>query len=80
MIKKCQEAERNGFSLEEIRFQILPELIEPLLASASDFLLWVKESREYSCFYYDVQESGVCAKPVEAAALILEAIAGFEPD
>jgi hypothetical protein len=78
LIKTCQEAERNGFSLEEIRFGILPELIKPLLTNAVDFLRWVKESPEYSCFYYDVQESGVCAKPVEVAAIILEAIAGFE--
>jgi hypothetical protein len=78
LIKTCQEAERNGFSLEEIRFEILPELMKPLLISAADFLLWVKESPEYSCFYFDVQESGICAKPVEAAALILESITGFE--
>jgi hypothetical protein len=78
LLAKCQEAERNGFSLEEIRFEILPELIKPLLTSAADFLLWVKESPEYSCFYFDVQERGVCAKPVEAAAMILEAIVSFE--
>jgi hypothetical protein len=39
-----------------------------------DFLNWVKEDREYALFYFDVQESGVCAKPRETAALILEAI------
>jgi len=78
LTEKCLEAERNGFSLEEIRFEILPKLIKPLLEAPGDFLLWVKESPEYCYFYFDVQERGVCAKPAEAAAMIIEAIVGFE--
>ena len=42
---------------------------------ARAFLDWIKDDREYATFYYDAQQSGVCAKPREAAALILEQIA-----
>jgi hypothetical protein len=74
LLKTCQEAESKGASPVDIRSQILPVLIQPFLDSAKDFLTWIKEDREYSSYYFEVQESGVCAKPVEAAALILEAI------
>jgi hypothetical protein len=74
LIEKCQVAEGAGLSLNDIRFDSLPELIKPLLESPEDFLGWIKEDLEYSYFYFDVQESGVCAKPVEAVAMILEAI------
>jgi hypothetical protein len=78
LIEKCLEAESNGFSPEEIRFEILPVLMKPILESSGDFLTWVRESPEYSYFYFDIQERGVCAKPVEAAAMIIEAIVGFD--
>lgn len=74
LIEKCVEAQSNGFSLEAIRFEILPELVKPLLVSPDGFLAWVKEDREFSIFYYEVQESGVCAKAIESAAMILDAI------
>jgi hypothetical protein len=74
LIEKCRMAGGNGVRLKEIRLDILPELIKPLLENSVDFLNWVKEDREYALFYFDVQESGVCAKPRETAALILEAI------
>ena len=77
LIKDCQDAERNGASLDDIRFHIFPDFIKPFLDSTIDFLNWIKDDREYSTFYYDVQESGVCAKPVEAAAMILETIIVF---
>ena len=38
------------------------------------FLEWVRDDRELSAFFWDVQQSGACAKPREAAALIVEAI------
>jgi hypothetical protein len=68
------EAQSKGCSLETIRFEVLPELVKPLLASPDVFLRWVKEDSQFSFFYFEVQESGVCAKPSEAAAMILEAI------
>jgi hypothetical protein len=74
LIEKCRVAEGAGLGLNDIRFASLPELIKPLLESPEDFLRWVKEDRDYSYYYFDVQESGVCAKPVEAVAMILEAI------
>jgi hypothetical protein len=77
LIKKSQEAERNGASHDDIRQLILPDLIKPFLDSAKDFLNWIKDDREYSAFYYDVQESGICATPAEAAALILDTIVIF---
>jgi hypothetical protein len=77
LIAACQVAQQKGVSLDEMRSRILPDLTKPFLDSATDFLNWIKEDRQYSTFYYEVQESGVCAKPVEAAALILEAILIF---
>jgi hypothetical protein len=74
LVEKCLEAQSEGFSPEAIRFEILPDLVKPMLASSDVFLNWVKEDNQFSIFYFEVQERGVCAKPVEAAALILEAI------
>ena len=61
----------------QTRQQILPDEIERLIngLDAQGFLDWIKDDREYSYYYYDAQQSGVCAKPREAAAIILEAIA-----
>ncbi|HJQ69874.1 MAG TPA: hypothetical protein VKA70_12925 [Blastocatellia bacterium] len=61
-----------GNTDNEIREQI-ERLVNGL--DAQSFLDWVKEDREYSYYYFDVQQSGACAKPREGAALILEAIA-----
>lgn len=73
LIESCKTAARAG---NEIRQQILPDKIARLIngLDAQDFLDWIKDDREYSYYYYDAQQSGVCAKPREAAALILEAI------
>jgi hypothetical protein len=74
---RCQSARASGASPEQIRAVVLPEAIDSALSriDACEFLDWVKGDREYSYFYYDAQQSGVCAKPREAAALILEQIA-----
>ena len=39
------------------------------------FLDWVADDPSYGSYYFDVKESGACAKPREVAALVLEAIA-----
>ena len=57
---------------QDIRKQV-ERLVSGL--DAQSFLVWIKEDRDYSYYYFDVQQSGACAKPREAAALILEAIA-----
>jgi hypothetical protein len=77
LIEKCKIAERAGATREETRGSVLPDEINRLMGetAAQDFLEWVKEDREYSYYYYDAQQSGVCAKPLEAAAMILESIA-----
>jgi hypothetical protein len=76
-IESCKTASRAGVASHKIRQQILPDKIERLIngLDAQGFLDWIKEDREYSYYYYDAQQSGVCAKPREAAAIILEAIA-----
>ncbi|MFL6215363.1 MAG: hypothetical protein ACJ74J_15880 [Blastocatellia bacterium] len=77
LVAHCQSARAAGASPEQIRAHILPEAIDSALSrlDAREFLDWVKEEREHAYFYYDAQQSGVCAKPREAAALILEQIA-----
>ena len=71
LIEDCSNADHK------IRDRVLREQIERLVngLDAQSFLDWVKEDREYSYYYFDVQQSGVCAKAREAAALILETIA-----
>ena len=77
LVSCCQSARTIGASPEQIRAHILPEAIDSALSrmDARAFLDWIKDDREYATFYYDAQQSGVCAKPREAAALILEQIA-----
>jgi hypothetical protein len=77
IIRQCELARHRGDSLSQIREGVLRAAVEGALRrmSAREFLEWVKGDREFSYFYYDAQQSGVCAKPQEAAALILEQIA-----
>jgi hypothetical protein len=77
LIERCKKAERAGVTRDEIRDRVLPDETRRLMneTAAEDFLDWIKEDREYSYYYYDAQQSGVCAKPPEVMAMILESIA-----
>jgi hypothetical protein len=72
LIERCKAARAAGASLEDMRERVLPAEFDKI--APQDFLEWVKDDREYCWYYYDAQQSGVCAKPAEAAALILESI------
>jgi hypothetical protein len=81
LIEDCKRARDRGIGLDEIRDRVLPEKIEARKIEAlkggfsfRDFLEWIREEREYSSYYFDVQQNGACAKPVEIVALILEEI------
>lgn len=74
LIAKCQAARVNHVSIDDIRHRVLPQNAQLILNSATDFLKWVRDDSEYNFYYYDAQQSGICAKPAEAAAMILEAI------
>ena len=77
LIERCKAAQSSGVTPDEIRDSVLPKELRRLMKEIEfqDFLDWVKEDREYSYYYYDAQQSGVCAKPAEAAGMILESIA-----
>ena len=77
LIERCVAARRDGLSVTEIRTRVLADQINQQLREIvpQAFLDWVKDDREYAFFYYDVQQSGACAKPAELVAGILEAIA-----
>jgi hypothetical protein len=77
LVVRCQSARAAGASSEQLRTIILTEAIDSTLSclDAREFLDWIKDDREYAYFYFDAQQSGVCAKPREVAALILEQIA-----
>jgi hypothetical protein len=77
LIYACKTAARAGASLDEIKGGMLRDRVRSVVKEISprEFLEWVKEDREYSSYFYEAQQSGACAKPREAAALILEAIA-----
>jgi hypothetical protein len=74
LVGECLKARDNGISPETIRYELLPQLIRTLLESADELLPWLRDDKRYSYFYYDVQAQGACAKPLEAAASILEVI------
>ena len=74
LIADCEKAKRNGLSLADIRTKLLPVKIQHFLKKPVDFLDWIREDREFSLFYFDAQQSGVCAKPAEIVAVILEMI------
>jgi hypothetical protein len=77
IIDQCRAARAKSVTPELINDGLLREAVQNTLSriNAQAFLDWVKDDRELSYFYYDVQESGVCAKPREVAALVLEHIA-----
>jgi hypothetical protein len=76
LIEISRAARRAGNTPDEIRDRLLPHEIGRLMKEASDqdFLEWIKEDREYSYYYYDAQQAGVCAKPPELVRLILDSI------
>ena len=71
--RMIQELIENCKTRQHIPSDEIERLINGL--DAQGFLDWIKDDRQYSHYYYDAQQSGVCAKPREAAAIILEAIA-----
>jgi uncharacterized protein (DUF2164 family) len=77
LIESCSNVACAGVTDYEIRDRVLRDEIERLVngLDAQSFLDWIREDREYSYYYFDVQQTGACAKAREAAALILEAIA-----
>ena len=77
LIEQCEAARNLGASPDQIRDGVLRGAVAAVLRriNARDFLEWVKDDREFCYFYYDAQQSGICAKPPEAAAFILEQIA-----
>ncbi len=60
----------------EIRLRLADQIkiILPRIHT-KDFVEWIREDAQYSFYFYDALESGVCSKPAELAALILETIA-----
>jgi hypothetical protein len=76
LIEACKEDRRAGTPPDEILNRALAERVALLMneVAPGDLLEWLKEDREYSYYYYDAEQSGACAKPREAAALILESI------
>ena len=76
MIKTSRDYLRAGLTESEVRL-CLQDYIKTNLPRIHpiDFIEWIRDSPQYSFYFYDAQESGVCAKPAEMAALILETIA-----
>jgi len=76
LVESCKKAASEGATIEDIRVSILPARLREVIRQLSpqDFLSWIRDDREYSFFYYDAEEDRVCAKPAEAAAMILEKI------
>ena len=74
LIDRCRDAERAGVGLNEMLVTVVPEAGREMLDSPKIFLDWIQEDAEYSYFYFDALATGVCAKPREAVAMILELI------
>ncbi|MBI2821093.1 MAG: hypothetical protein HYX74_02610 [Acidobacteria bacterium] len=77
LIETCEQAARAGVCREEICGSFLPEKVERLVRNlaAQDFLEWARNDPDYSFYYNEVEHAGLAARPAEAAAMILEAIA-----
>jgi hypothetical protein len=77
LIERCRATARAGVGRDGSLGRVLRDEVERLVKEATprDFLEWIKEDREYSCYYYDARQSSVCAKPAEIMAMILESIA-----
>lgn len=74
LIADSKRAKEEGVNLSEIRLGILFDKLQPFLKTSTDFLNWIREDREFSVYYYEAQQSGVCAKPNEIIASIIEAM------
>ncbi|MBI4455487.1 MAG: hypothetical protein HY644_06270 [Acidobacteria bacterium] len=76
LIESCEHAVAGGVCRDEVRNHLLPEKVKHLLKSllAQDFLDWARNDPDYRTYYEEMEKSGLCAQPTEAAAMILEAI------
>ena len=76
LIEDCKQALRAGLAVNDMRSRMLADKIKLMIdeTEPKDLLEWLKEDRQYSYYYHDAEQSGVCAKPREAAALIVESI------
>jgi len=76
LIESCEAEAGRGRTREQIREQWLPEKVRHLVVNMAprQFIEWVRDDPDYRDYFFEVQDSGVCAKPAEAAALILETI------
>lgn len=76
LIEACRKARGKGAPREDIYNRVLAEQVASLMKviPSAELLEWLKKDREYNHYYYDAEQSGVCAKPREAVALILESI------
>ncbi|HEU4388574.1 MAG TPA: hypothetical protein VFV34_12305 [Blastocatellia bacterium] len=74
LIRRCS-ADRPTDS-DSLRQRVDEQVREAVAGlDARDFIRWIADDRSYGSYYFDIKESGACAKPREVAALVLEAIA-----
>jgi hypothetical protein len=74
LVSGCTAAVAAGASPGDVRRGLLQETIDHVLnqINAADFVAWIRDDAGYSFYFYDAQQSTVCAKHREVAALIME--------
>ena len=76
LMARCRQEDSCRLSAEETENQAISEAVESgmKLLRPAEFIEWVRNHRIYSFCLYEAQQRGVCAKPGELAALVLEMI------
>jgi len=74
LIADCKRAKEDGINHSEIRSTILPERLQSFLKISTDFLDWIRDDWEFSFYFYEAQQSGMCSKPNEIVASIIDTI------
>ena len=76
LMARCRQKDPSGLSGEKVEEQVISEVVQAGMEQVqpAEFIEWIKNHKVYSFYLYEVQQMGVCAKPQELAACVLEMI------
>jgi hypothetical protein len=73
---RCRERTLCGSSSGKLENEVISEVVAIGMKAVKpmEFIAWIRDHRVYSYYLYEAQQMGICSKPPELAALVLDMI------